>query len=297
MLAENRKFLIIRNPVSGRRNQNRFEKILALLEKSGCTVSVKVTEYAGHGTELVKRALENGEDWSAIVGAGGDGTIAELANAMEGTNIPLGIIPMGTANVLAREVGIGLGIKKIVAVLTSAKPETIYPGLIGDRRFLLMVSAGYDSLAVAQLRTEEKKKFGAFAYVLAALRASRQFRDLDLSIKIDEKIYKGASIIVSRSRLFGGFFVAAPTADLRKPYFHILILKNKGLWAAIKYGFVLISGRISTCRSVDYIQTDGPVDLLSQMDIPCQIDGDSGPLTPQSISIDEKPIKILAAYR
>ncbi|MBL4739753.1 MAG: hypothetical protein JKY12_02095 [Sneathiella sp.] len=297
MAATNRKLLIIRNPVSGRGNQKRFDKVLALLKKSGASVSVRTTEYAGHGTQLVKQVLDSGEDWSAIVGAGGDGTIAELANAMVDTEIPLGIIPMGTANILAREIGIGTKLKKIVAVLVSAKPELIYPGLLEQKRFLLMVSAGYDSLAVAELRLEEKRKFGAFAYVIAAFRASKQFGSLDLSVKANGEIYKGASIIVSRSRLFGGFFVVAPKADLRKLEFHVLVLKNKGLWAAIRYGFSLLSGRLSTCRSVDYIQTNGPVELLSQEGVPCQMDGDDGPLTPQIIRLDERPIKILAAYK
>lgn len=293
---ENRKFLIIHNPVSGSRNKSRFTKVIQLLEKTGCQFTVKSTEYAGHGTELVRHALDSREDWSAIVGAGGDGTIAELANAMHDTQIPLGIIPMGTANVLAREVGIGVKLEKVVSTLATAAPVGIYPGRIGDRRFLLMASAGFDSLAVSELRGKEKKKFGAFAYVLAAARASKQFKTLDLSIKVDGEVLRGASIIVSRSRLFGGAFVAAPKADLRNADLHILILRDKGIWAVIKYGIALLRNRIATLPSVHYIQTSGPVELNSLAHVPCQIDGDEGPVTPLTIHVEKSPLNLLAAY-
>ena len=164
MTEDARRFLIIHNPVSGSRNAKRLSKVLNKLEIAGCEVTLAGTEYAGHASEIAAEAVKSGENWSAIVAAGGDGTISEVASGMTDTKIPLGFIPLGTANVLAREAGVGTNLQKAVRTLASGKAVEIFPGQMGGQRFLLMVGAGYDSLAVSELNSDEKKVWCSCLY-------------------------------------------------------------------------------------------------------------------------------------
>ncbi len=293
MTEDARRFLIIHNPVSGSRNAKRLSKVLDKLEKAGCGVTLAGTEYAGHASKIAAEAVKSGENWSAVVAAGGDGTISEVASGMTDTDIPLGFIPLGTANVLAREVGVGTNLQKAVRTLTSGKAVEIFPGQMGDQRFLLMVGAGYDSLAVSELSSHEKRKYGALAYIFAAVRAVKRFKSLDVRVKVNGEDYRGASVIASRVRLFGGPFTIAPDADLCKPGLHVLILKNRGLWAALKYGAALACNRLWKLSSVDYIRTDGTVEILSDHPTPCQFDGDDGPETPVSLTTDRRKLFLM----
>lgn len=296
MTKSGRRLLVIHNPVSGSRNNGRFKKALKLLEEAGCYVAVQTTLRPNHAFELATAAGKATDNWSAIVAAGGDGTISEVANGLRHSQIPLGIIPLGTANVVAREIGVGLNLQKVISVLATATPVAIYPGLIADERFLLMVGAGYDSLAVSGLDPAEKKKYGALAYVFAALRALKHFKQLNVSVTVGNEVFQGASIIVSRARLFGGPFVIAPNADLRSPGFQIVVLKGRGIWPAVKYGLALMTNRIWKLDTVDYFQTDGPVEIIATPAIPCQRDGDGGYDTPSVLRVDDVPLNILAAF-
>ncbi|MEP3248216.1 MAG: diacylglycerol kinase family protein [Sneathiella sp.] len=294
MTEGDRRFLIIHNPTAGSRNANRLSKILKLLEEENCQITLAGTQYAGHATEIAAEAVAVKENWSAIVAAGGDGTICEVANGMRDTDIPLGIIPLGTANVLARELEIGTTSRRVVSVLTSVPPIRIFPGLMGRKRFMLMVGAGYDSLAVAELNPLEKKKYGAFAYILAALRAVKRFNGLRVRVTTDGQSYEGASVIVSRSRLYGGPFTLVPDADLRQPGLHIVLLKNTGIWAALKYGAALATNRIWKLSSVDYIKAEGEVTVVMAPEFLCQCDGDRGPETPVTLSTDPGGLHVLS---
>lgn len=293
MTDEKRRYLIIHNPVAGARNSNKLKKILKMMTASGLEYVLAGTEYAGHASVIAKEAAEKKDPDLIIVAAGGDGTISEVAAGLQDDISPIGIIPLGTANVLARELGIGTSLKKAFEVLKEGTALPVHPGRAEEKRFLLMVGAGYDSLAVSELKSEEKKRYGALAYIFAATRAIRRFSSLNVSAEVDGKTYSGASVIVSRARLYGGPFTIAPDADLTDRAFHILVLKEKGLWAALKYGIALATNRIWKMSSVDYVRTTSEVTITSAIEMPCQFDGDGGLFAPLTVSVDPQKLRIL----
>jgi len=293
MTGEKRRYLIIHNPVSGARNSKKLKKILKLMAASDLEYELAGTEYPGHASIIAKEASLDKDPSLIIVAAGGDGTISEVAAGLAEGAAPIGIIPLGTANVLARELGIGTSLKKAFRVLKEGLSMPVHPGRAGDKRFLLMVGAGYDSLAVSELNSAEKKRFGALAYIFAATRAVRRFSSLNVSAQVDGVTYSGASVIVSRARLYGGPFTIAPKADLTDQAFHILVLKHKGLWAALKYGLALATNRIWKLPSVDYVKTTSEVTITSAIELPCQFDGDGGLFAPLTVSVDPQKLLIL----
>ena len=118
--------LVVYNPTAGRRWVGRLWRVLDRLAMSGVRVELAQTCWAGHATELARQAAERGQ--GLVVAAGGDGTIAEVAVGIEGTDARLGIIPLATANVLAHELGLPFASEDIAAALGLGRTCGIWPG-------------------------------------------------------------------------------------------------------------------------------------------------------------------------
>src|SRR5476651_2725372 len=119
--------LVIFNPVAGRRRAASLWKVLDLLVENGVKVEVAETRYAGHATQLAQAGVAAGED--VVVAAGGDGTIAEVANGLIGADTALGVIPLGTANVLAKEYRLSTSPRGIANTLAYRRTKPLWPGL------------------------------------------------------------------------------------------------------------------------------------------------------------------------
>jgi diacylglycerol kinase family enzyme len=112
--AAARRILAVFNPAAGRNRRERFDHVVSALRAHGCLVNVLVTEAAGHA-EAIARGL--GDDYDVIAAAGGDGTVNEIVNGLAGKPIALGLIPLGTANVLADEISLPRGVDQLARVL------------------------------------------------------------------------------------------------------------------------------------------------------------------------------------
>lgn len=295
MTPANRRLVIIHNPTSGMRNKSRFSKALLRLAETECEVEILKTTGPGHATMLTQELVARNDPDLVLVAAGGDGTVSEILNGLKGGDIPLGVIPLGTANVLARELGVGVSIEKAVETLAQAGPVPVHTALANDKRFLLMLGAGYDSLAVAALRSDQKKRYGAIAYVFAAMRAISGFRNMKLEIEVNGTRYSAGTVVVTKARYYGGPFVIAPDGGLEKQRLDVLIFKGSGMVNAVRYGVALLLNRISRLPDVEMLVTDKPISLTAPMTFPCQCDGDGGLMTPVSISLDPQPQMILRA--
>lgn len=295
MTPVNRRLVIIHNPTSGLRNKSRFSKALLLLAETKCEVEILKTSGPGHATLLTQELISRNDPDLVLVAAGGDGTVSEILNGLTGGALPLGVIPLGTANVLARELGIGVSIDKAVDALVQADPVPAYTAVANDKRFLLMLGAGYDSLAVAALRSDQKKRYGAIAYVISAVRAMSGFRDMKLDIKVNGAHYSAGTVVISKAKYYGGPFIMAPDGGLDKPRLDVLIFKGSGIVNAVRYGVALLLNRISRLPDVETLVTDTPILLTASKEFPCQCDGDGGLVTPVNISLDPKPLMVLRA--
>ncbi|MEX0583296.1 MAG: diacylglycerol kinase family protein [Sneathiella sp.] len=295
MTLPKRRLIIIHNPTSGIRNKNRFSKALLRLADTDCEVEILKTNGPGHATEMTRELVARNDPDIVLVAAGGDGTVSEILNGLEGGEVPLGVIPLGTANVLARELGLGVSINKAIKTLAEAEPVPVYSATANEKRFLLMAGAGYDSLTVAALRPGEKKRFGALAYVLAAFRAVTGFRDMEFEVVVNGKSYAAASVVITKVRYYGGPFVIAPEGGIENPRLDVLLLKNAGLAAAFRYGAALLLNRLSQLSDVEILETNEEVLVTSSRVFPCQLDGDICLKTPLHIALNPTPLRILRA--
>jgi len=129
---------VIHNPAAGQKGQHLFSAVLAGLAKVDCRITVHHTDGPGHASRLAAEAAEVGPD--RLVVAGGDGTVNEVVNGLAATESPppIAIIPMGTANVLAVEIGLRIRETDIVDTILRGDPTPISVGVLGDHRFVLM---------------------------------------------------------------------------------------------------------------------------------------------------------------
>lgn len=296
MSISERRLKVIHNPVAGGRSRRRLAIALKALKKHAQKVKVSPTKYAGHGVKRADKAINrknNKKPYDIVCAAGGDGTIAEVANGLRGHDTPLLVLPLGTANVFARELGLGTSMRKIAAIVETLKPMTVWPGLMGEKRFIMMVGAGIDSLAVASLETSLKRRIGAAAYVVAAIKAIKRMKGLHMRVTVDGQSYETANVIVTLGRLYGGPFVISPNADLKDANFHVIMMKKAGFWAALRYGIALSMGRLPYLKDVT-ITTGTHVKIESEQAIPVQADGDYVGMLPIELKIDDQPLTVLA---
>src|SRR5262245_21260676 len=202
------RFFIIANPTAGVADSKLLPSVLAALEQAGSAVT---TVHPSNGTDArhcARDACRSGI-FDAVVAAGGDGTIRQVAAGALGTEVPIGIIPIGTGNVMAHEIGLGLNPRDVVQTLLTGCVAQVQGGLANNEPFLLMVGAGFDGRVAAALDRRMQSRFGKSAYARPILQALVHPLD-ELDVAIDGIDYKANWVIITNSRHYGGSFVLAP---------------------------------------------------------------------------------------
>lgn len=291
-----RRLLIIHNPAAGRRRRRFFLNVLAALEHLFCVVTLQATSQRGDAEAFARDMDTN--DFDIVVAAGGDGTIREVVNGLlrrdDATGIlPLGLIPLGTANVLALELGLPTQAKNLAQVLATGTPHRCYPGLANGRLFMMMAGVGFDAHVINNVSLPLKNLIGKYAYVWAALRELRR-DDSRYTIHAGDRTLSAASIIIGKGRLYGGRFVCTPGARLDKPSFQICLFDRSGVWATLLYILGFMRGVVPHMKGVTLIDAsniriDGPTGD------PVQGDGDIFTHLPLDIRVADKSVDLLVS--
>jgi diacylglycerol kinase (ATP) len=192
-----RRAMVIANPAS--RSGRRLALIArSALEAHGVTCDLSLTERPGHAAEL---AAHHGQHYDVLFAVGGDGTAAEVAGALAGTDGVLGVLPGGTGNLLARSLGIPLALKRAVAELLEGHAIQIDLGRMGDgRRFAMAAGVGIDAAMVAETQSGLKQRLGVLAYVImgarVAIRAVLRRQVFDVRLTVDGVVHERKAIAV-----------------------------------------------------------------------------------------------------
>ncbi len=190
------------------------------------------TQKKGDAEYLAKDSIKKSP--LMIVAAGGDGTFNEVINGLAGSEIPMAILPFGSTNVLAKEIGAPENIKKAIDFALSRTPRKISLGkviikknsLTLDRYFILMAGIGYDGETVFGLNESLKKISGKGSYIFSGIKTLFKFKPLELKFDIDGKIFFGHSAIISKAAKYGGNFKITPDANISEPIFYVCIFKR-----------------------------------------------------------------------
>ncbi len=277
--------LIIYNPTAGRRRAQRLWLVLDILAESGVRFDVIRTNGPGHATILAREAANTGT--ATVVAAGGDGTIADVAAGLNGSGTSLGIIPLGTANVLAHELRLDFAPPAIAAVLAFGRGREIWPGIAtganGSRLFVQMVGAGFDAQVVHRIQRPLKRLLGRGAYVVQTLIELAGYQFPPLSLIIDGEPITAGSVIVSKGRLYAGNYLLAPHASPFQPGFTVAIFRNTGPFHTLLYGAALPLDLLPHMAGVE-LRTARQIEISARPLTPVQADGDAAGFLPLSIT-------------
>ncbi len=283
---------IIYNPVARGlvRRRHLLQRTIAILAQRGIEASLVATTAPGTASALAKEQIDAG--CGLIIAAGGDGTINEVANGLLGSGVPMAILPGGTANVLAREIGTPINLERAAAQIPDSQMCRISAGVIGpagtgERRcFLCMAGAGLDAEIVARLNVGLKAAIGKFAYYLCGF--SQIFRPLrEFEVLVDGRSHQASFALISRVRNYGGDLEIARGASLLKDDFEIVLFRGTMSLQYLPYlagvalkcvekmrGVTFLRGRSVTCQPLSggigtYVQVDG--ELAGKLPITAKI--------------------------
>lgn len=288
---------IIYNPVARTLSRNRhlLQRSIETLRDQGIETRLVATTAPNSAGAQARQQIESGCD--LILAAGGDGTINEVASGMLHTGVPLGVLPGGTANVLAREMKLPMNMAKVAESLGRMTPVCISTGLlrIGTherRTFLCMAGAGLDAEIVCNVDLDLKAAIGKLAYYVGGF--GQVFRPLtEFEVNVDGKKYEASFALISRVRNYGGDLEIAKRASLLRDDFEVVLFRGTQSYQYLPYfvgvaigqtaklsGCTMVHGRTVSCHSVAgkdvFAQVDG--ELVGKLDVTAEI-------LPQSLTL------------
>lgn len=293
-----RRLMVIFNPTAGGNRRRRLMKTLEHLRALDCTVTLRETGRAGDAEVFAAEARRSACD--VVVVAGGDGTVNEAINGLccGPGDVALGIIPLGTANVLAHEIGLSLSPKAVAEALAHGPLRRIHLGQAGERRFLLMAGAGFDAEVVEHIDLRLKRLLGKGAYVLEMLRQARRYPFPTLRVRDHDAgtVREAATAVALNGRLYGGPFVVVQQGGLTEPTLDMVLLKRKGMFNVIRYAVGLASGRLAGFPDVEVLRgTNFSIDGESAE--PVQGDGDILTRLPATMRVADETVELVFPAR
>jgi len=281
-------FLVINKYAGHGKGYKAVDIIIPFLIKNGHSVEYSFTQDRGHATELAREASAGGFD--LVVAVGGDGTVNEVAQGLIGTNIPMGIIPMGSGNGLARELGISMDMRKSAETLVKGINLRLDACKFNDQRFLCTSGIGFDALIADKMSKASSRGF--LRYVQLVIQESIFFKPLPVKMKIDGvRIEKPVFLITfANASQFGNNAFIAPSASMTDDLIDVVVVsKFAKIWMPV-FGIALFTKFIPklpfvTCYKAKQIE-------LEMADTPVfHFDGEPGKLImPATIMLDSQKI-------
>ena len=276
-------------------------RLLDRLQDSAFHAALKPTYAKDSGRALAREAVEEG--FETIVAAGGDGTVNEvingLADAGARANVRLGVLPVGTANVFARQLRLPLDVDAAWRVLRRGRERFVdWPvaeyardGVARRRSFIQLAGAGLDSRAIARVAWEAKKQLGFASYVWAGLQAMAQPQDR-IRVRTETGRWEGELVLIGNGNYYGGQFNVFPRAHLADGKLDVLVLPRVRWLTLLELAWGWMTDRIHRVGGAVSFQADR-VTLESDASVPFELDGDNVGSLPATFSIQPARLRVI----
>jgi YegS/Rv2252/BmrU family lipid kinase len=267
---------VIYNPVAGPKIFSKIDRIHALLSERGIPFEIVETSGPGEAVLLARESAYAGAETVIVVG--GDGTINETANGLAGSRTRLAVIPHGTGNAFAQEVGLPKTVEGCLNLLDEGKTIEILLARAEERYFVLLASAGFDAEVLERMSSRQKNFLGIGAYVLAGMwHLLRSQPTLWAEFPGRERMETQA-VIVCRGRKYGGGVTMAPAGTLEGDTLQVVALRKTGRWAIFRFAINVLLGKHASSTAVEIRETQSVL-VRSRIPSAAQVDGDYlGPL-------------------
>lgn len=243
------RYLLIINPVSGVGSKDGLDRLVRdALEGHGVKFKTAFTKCAGHATELARQAVVKGYD--GVIVAGGDGTVNEVSAGLVHTNVPLGILPSGSGNGLARHLEIPLDVEEALGVIAKGITVNCDSGELNGRPFFCTCGTGFDA-RVSTHFAETGGRRGRTSYIRSFLKCFADYKPLRYHIETDDASLDVKALIIAgcNASQYGNNAYIAPSASVRDGMLDITVVLEGNPFQLIRDGIQLFSGLIGNFNS------------------------------------------------
>jgi len=292
-----KKVHFIVNPIAGKGDVALNEIFLAkYFDSAEYDLTVKMSNYAGHAQVLVKESLRDGAQM--LVACGGDGTINEVASCLVGTEVPLGIIPMGSGNGLAESLGIPRKVKEAIDIIKQGKTSNIDAALVNGKPFFSNMGIGFDAKVISNYNKSGTRRF--WAYLKAVFKSIKEFNTVEsIKVELNGKTFRANPFMffVSNSKIMGYDISLTRMASMEDGLLDVVIIENLNRGEMLLLGILVILRLNQYLKKVQYFKVS---ELKLAFDSKCgdrlmQADGelhcvDDGELV---VTIQRKAVSVL----
>ena len=282
--------IVILNPTAGspehvRSWQERTESLAG-------DCPVRVTSHSGEAETLARRAVEEG--FARIVAAGGDGTVSQVANGLAGSNAILGVLPMGSVNVFAMELGLPLhNLQRCWDIIEDTNLRLVDMPSANEKYFVQLAGVGLDAQVVKETSLAFKRSFGPLSYLISAAQiAAREPPKLFIESE-HTSVEEGSFVLVGNGRLYGGPFPFFKQAVMDDGLFDVVIFKRLGYLEIIRYLQDVVFSADIKVPEIEYFQTR-QLRITSEQDVPLELDGELAGNCPVDFRIRKRALRVLA---
>jgi YegS/Rv2252/BmrU family lipid kinase len=283
------KTITILNPAA------RSDKAIKLRERIHALsggVPMHLTSEAGDARQIAAQAVRDGVE--VIIAAGGDGTLNEVINGIGHAPVRLGILPVGTMNVFATEIGIPLGnLEAAWKVIEQGKVISVDLPRANDTHFIQLAGVGLDAEVVRKTTADSKRALGPLSYLLTLVQVAAHKPPHILLEAEGGRLRKGSFALIGNGRLYGGPFPVFKRANLQDGLLDVLVFENQSHWDVVRYFQAIAFGTHAELPDVEYFQTSS-LKVTSSGDVPVELDGEIAGMLPCVFSIESQKLLVIA---
>jgi len=290
---------LIYNPTAGPWGMTRpLKRLASYLARSGWQIEIVQTEQPGDALAHAREAAQRGAD--CVLLAGGDGTINEAVNGLYGTPTMLGMVPVGTGNVLAHQLRMPLltavTIKEVGDTLLKSRIQRVDVGITNDRRFISWGGLGLDAEIAAQLepRPRALKRFRTLPYIITGFTVASEYRGVRARFIIGDRTFRTRTLlaVASNIQLYANFFQIAPHARMDDGLLDIFVFRGMGFAYVLRALVQSIRGRHLNDPHVMHVLA-ARMDVETATPVAVHLDGDPFGSTPASFALQPLSLRLL----
>jgi diacylglycerol kinase (ATP) len=316
---------LIYNPSGGQVVvRHELDNVAAFLNRHGWSATLRETSKPLEATELARHAVNRGA--RVVIAAGGDGTVNEIANGLVNTDAALGVLPVGTTNSWALQMGIpalnpklpGTQVVKMIAtleeriahplpanyyrkvllgaarVLVGEHTVAVDMGELSGRYFLMWAGIGFDAASAKSVSLKEKRALGSWAYVLSTIKSAYRYSSTNVRLNLDGKVVRVDTpfIVVSNIQLYGGMVEIGAKACVNDAKLDVCIFKGDGFFTFVQHAMKVLTHRHLQDPKVEYYQCREIV-VESAHSLPVHVDGEPFTRTPVAIHTVPSSLKVI----
>jgi YegS/Rv2252/BmrU family lipid kinase len=283
------KTLVILNPAARSDKASRLRERIAALSGGA---SMRLTSEAGDAREIAAKAVREG--FEVVIAAGGDGTLNEVVNGIGGSSVRLGILPVGTMNVFATELGIPQGnLERAWSIIEQGNVVEVDLPKANDTHFIQLAGVGLDAEVVRKTTADSKRALGPLSYLLTLVQVAAHKPSRVMLEAEGGRISEGSFALIGNGRLYGGPFPVFQRASLFDGLLDVLVFQNQSHWDVVRYFQAIAFGTHPQLPDVEYFQTS-TLRVTSSGDVPVELDGEVAGMLPCLFSVSSQKLRVLA---